>query len=399
MDTKFLESWSTKLNVSAKKLKDDFEKAKQEMQSLFPSQKEEIIFEKAKLKLKVDYKRSFMSSAVPFVGIVVANESPRDPLVNIRAKQLEIYEKAKQKSAETGDAKIVDNIVKRGIVRIAEGVVIPLWPKLKKDGQPNKLAGKDLPQPADSQMQVVYGIGTPFGKEEPKGFVLELRGRACNQEFYKGKIVSFKAIDKSEKNSAIYKLSTNQTDFIETEDKHMQEGINKLGITGLVEHFFKNKIATWQEMNDWVIQKKNNPQANPIPEKYNDIMVIPQSMCVYQNFNTDAKGRIKISLCGISDDIQDITMLCLADASLEKSIDFAQNSKVVAIGRPWLPPANDRGEVTMILMTSGMYAYPDWKVPRVNAKKVGEKEILQEEKPAAPVEVAKEKPEESNKAW
>ena len=89
MDNKFLKEWSVKLNVPVNELEKKFEEVKQEMKSLFPNQKEEDINAKSKLRLKIDYKRQFLSRAVSFFGVIIGNDEPRDPLFNIRNNQLD----------------------------------------------------------------------------------------------------------------------------------------------------------------------------------------------------------------------------------------------------------------------------------------------------------------------
>jgi len=386
MDTSFLKDWSLKLNVVEDVLAKQFEQAKNEMQSHFPNQSPEVIFEKAKLKLKVDHKRAFLSGAVPFIGIVIGSESPRDPLTRIRQNQLGRYEKAKEQSDKMSDPSILQREIDNQVVRIdSDEKVVPLWPKLKSNGEPNKLAGKDLPEPENSMVQTIYAIGTPVDKKSAKGIVLELRGKACGQNLHKGKIVSFKAMNRTKADSKLYELSTNQTEFVLTNDEYMETGLEKVenGLIGMIKKCFADNLVDWNDINKWVAEKKANPKKDVVPDKYkNEVMILEDSMCVYQNFNPDAKNRIKINLCGTGDDVEDVTILCLADKQLDDSIDFAQNSKVIAIGRPWLPEPNpETGDMTFFLMTSGMFAYPEWKIPRVDTKKLSEKELLQNVKP------------------
>jgi len=406
MDETFLEEWSTKLNVPVEKLKQEFELAKGEMQSHFPNQAPEALFEKAKFKLKVQYKRAFMSNAIPLVGIVIASDAPRDMWGNIRAKQMARYEKAKDEALKTGDESILQAEFDNKVVRLAEvekdgqmvEVIIPLCPRNKSNGEPSKVAGNDIPETEDSQTQLVYGICTPVGKTEARGFILELRGQACNQELHEGKIVNFKALKRAfetDKPKEPYNLYTNATEFIPTDDAYIKEGLEKLGgINGMITHFFSNNIATWADVNAWFKAKKEDPKCEPIPEKFsNNIMILPDSLCQYQNFQADAKNRIKLNICGMGDDVEDVTILCLADKKLDASIDFAQDSKVIALGRPFLPPPKEDGSMVFMLMTSGMFAYPDWKIPRVDVEKLSEKELMQKAPPLQkPVEEKKEAP-------
>jgi hypothetical protein len=398
MDTNFLKDWAVKLNVKENILTQNFNDALKEMKNVFPNQSEETIFEKAKMKIKSDYKRKFLTSAIPFIGVVLGNTSVSDNMEGTRNKQLEIYIKAKEESEKSGDATILQKVFDNNIVKLDEstGKIIPLWPKNKKDGTLSKVAGKPMPTSEDSQSQLVFGIATIDGTDDIKPFKLTLKGKACNPDFKTGKIVSFKALNKSEKGSTFFTLDTNQTDFIETTHEKIQAGIDKVGIVGVINSFFKDYLVSWDDIKSWINQKKENPESNPLPKKFSGfdgIMMIP-AMCVYQNFTADSNDRIKMVISSTTlDDLDDATILCLIDKKLDKNIDFAVDSKIIAIGKPWLPKAGEDGQVRMMLLTSAMYSFPDWRVPRIeNVKEITPANLSSEAK----IVKTEEKPTEKN---
>ena len=133
MKTDFIPIWAKKLNTTEDELKKKFELAKEEMKSYFPNQSEETIFEKAKMKLKVDYKKRFLSSATSFVGIVISSDKSRDPFAKIKQNQLDRYLKAKEQADQTGDQSLIQKEIDAKVVKIdvKKGEVIPRWPKLK----------------------------------------------------------------------------------------------------------------------------------------------------------------------------------------------------------------------------------------------------------------------------
>ncbi len=400
MDEKFLGEWATKLNIKEEDLKKQFEDAKAEMQSHFPNQAPETIFEKAKMKLKVDHKRQFMSREVSFVGIVIGAGNPKDNLVKIRATQVDTYNEAKKQEAKTGDSTTVKKILDNKVVQIEEdGSITPLWPKFKKDGSPNKLAGTEMPTPKEWQSQNVFIVGTPFEKTEVKGIILELKGEICNQEMHQGQIVTFKGINKTQEGSTVYNLTSNRTEFLKTESEYLQEGLNKFGITGLISKFFADYIVDWSTVKEWIAALKKDPKSFPIPEKNRwDLMVLLDGMCIDLNLTPNAKGNVKANVCGTSDDLEDLTGLCIMPKRLDPTIDFAANSKVVTLGTPWLPIDKDTGEINFNIMTVGMYAYPDWKIPRVDTKKLSEKELQQSVVAPKVEEPKKEEPKSEPKA-
>ena len=398
MKTDFIPIWAKKLNTTEDELKKKFELAKEEMKSYFPNQSEETIFEKAKMKLKVDYKKRFLSSATSFVGIVISSDKSRDPFAKIKQNQLDRYLKAKEQADQTGDQSLIQKEIDAKVVKIdvKTGEVIPLWPKLKKDGTKSKMAGKEFETEERSQVQTVYGIAAKEGTEDAKGFVLELKGLSCNQELHEGKIVNFRAMNKTQPTDSLLQLTTYATEFVPTESKYFEEGLEKIGLTGMITTFFKDNIATWEDVKNWVMEKTDNPEKETVPEKFSKgIMVLVDSLCVYQNFTPDQKNRIKINICSTDDDADDITVLCLADEKLEKSIDFAHNSKVVAIGRPWLPKPREEDEMpNLLLMTTGMFAYDDWKIPRVEGIMPLKPENVTSSQETKPEEKTEETPQE-----
>lgn len=388
----FIRNLSINVNVPEETLKSQLTTALSEMQSQFPTQAINIIKFKALMKLKVDYKRRLVGKADPFIGIIIGADSARDPLTNLRDSQLQRYVTAKQQSDIAGDPTILEKEFTAEVIKldIDSGQIIPLWPKFKKDGSPNKLAGTPMPNKEDSLIRVVYGIATPADKKEAKGFVLELRGKSCDSKLFIGEAVSFTAINKTQPTDTTYQLSSSYTEFLPCKNDYLQEGINKFGVAGLAEKMFKDCIMTWTDINNWIAEKKANPQSDPVPEKFKrGLAILPESMCVYQNLSPDAKGRIKINLCSVSESWEDTTVMCLAEKSLANSIDFAQNSKVLVAGRPWIPtPEKAEDNINMVMMTSGIFAYPGWRIPRVDTKPLAPDNVMQVAEAKGAVKVA-----------
>lgn len=380
--SKFLDAHAKLWNVQRDKLEESFKLAIEEMKSCFPGQPENVIKEKATFKLKVDYKskQNALVNHTPFNGIIICEENARDPFIRIRNEQLAIYMKANELYIKNGDRQPVQQVFDNKIVeKDTEGHINPLWPKLKANGKPSKVAGKPMPSVESSMIKTVYGIGTPVGKKDAKGFKLELRGNITNIEILKGKVMNFHAMEKDSVLPNMYELSTGKTEFNETEDEYLQEGIDELGIVGMVESMFKDHIVDWKTVNSWIEKKIGNPKSEPIPDQYRNMTILTESLCVFQNFSPDQKERIKMILCEATASVNENLVWCLADKSLDKSIDFAHNSKVIAIGRPWLPTPEEGKETNMMLFTSGMFAYKDYKFPRIEAEKLDEGKIMQTE--------------------
>jgi hypothetical protein len=401
MDTGFIKDWSVKINIPEDVLVKEYEMNIKEMRSYFPNQSDDAIAEKAKSKLKTDHLRKFTSNAETFDVVVLSYDAPRDNWARIKESQIEIYKSAEERAEKEGNKEIVEQVLRNKVVTIDPKTkeIIPLGPKFKRDGTPSKMFGKELPSTEDSLSQTVYGIATPVDKKEARGMILELRGKACSDNIPAGKILSVSAINKTKPEDKNYMLSTNQTDFIERTNEYLQEGINKFGITGLTEKFFSDYLATWEDIRGWMASKTIKPSEDPIPEKYkSNLMVLKDSLCIYQNFSADDKNRIKINICSADSDIDDVTVLCLASKNLDKSIDFAQNSKVLTIGRPWMPPVEEGQEAGLIIMTSGMFAYPDWKIPRIEAQPVNKEQTIQNKEASEVVKATDDAPKPAEKA-
>ena len=395
MNTNFLKEWAIKLNVEANILAQNFDDALKEMENFFPDQSEETIFEKAKMKLKADYKRKFLTSAVPFIGMVIGATNISDNMEKTRNKQFEIYLKAKDESEKQGDKTILDKVFTNKIVKINEETkeIEPLWPKYKTDGTLSKVYGKPIPPTEETQSKMVFGVAVKGDSEIVQAFKLTLKGQSCNADLKLGKVTSFKAIDKSEKTDTMFTLETNRTDFISCKHEKIDSGLQRVGITGIIKTFFKDCITNWTDIKRWVKEKNDNPLNKPIPKKFtgfNSMMVIP-AMCIYQNFTPDSNGRIKIILSDTNaDDLDDTNVLCLLDKSLDKTIDFSIDSKVMVIGKPWLPTPKDDKPSNFIFLTSAIFAFPDWKIPRVqNVKPITPENLSSKAEIIKPVETEK----------
>ncbi|MFW6246656.1 MAG: hypothetical protein ACOC22_00575 [bacterium] len=376
----FIKKNSEKLKISEEKLREDFEKAKQEIEKDFGNQPEDVKLEKAKMKLKIMYKNVATSNTESFVGVIVAVDAPRDQWEYIRNQQMNVYRKALEEAQKTGDETKVNMMFEKQVVGKDEnGNIYPMWPKMKKDGTPSKMAGKPIPSPEESIIQSVYGIAVKENDSSPKGFVLELRNEACDKELPVGKVVTFRAFDRTKDESELFDLVSSKTDFLEKESEFFNEGLNKLGLAGMVERYFANYIVNWDTINAWVKKRLANPDENPIEEP-NKLQVIPNSLCVYQNFAPNEKGNIKMNICSISDDISDddTTALCIANENFSKYIDFGPESKIIVMGRLWIPvPKEDQNDVDPVVKMSGAIAYDNWKVPRNDtAKEVTEDDVV-----------------------
>lgn len=403
----FITELAKKVNSTPEKLLKELEEAKQELASLHPNQSDETLNEKAKTLLKVKYRRSLSSSAATFEGIVAGWDEPRDLMKKLRDGQLKKYDEAREKANQTGDSSVLDVVFSSKVVeKGSDGKIYALYPKIKQDGSAYKKAGERIPLPQEAQVQHVWGICVKADQTDPHAFDLELKGEGCNPEFVSGKIVRFKAMDHTEKElaedkKALWNLSSNKTEFVPCENAFLEEGVKRKGLPKLLMSMFPSRVVTWETLNSWIQAKKENPSDEPVPESLRQgFIMVPDSLCVRQNWVPNAKGKVNLNFCSHSEDILDGDMLAQAMSSMDKHIAFAQNSNALVLGRPWIMNPDERtGKVTAFMTLFGAHGYPDWTFPRVQAQKLSEKDLMQTTKPAPAKAPVPTKAVESEEGW
>tara|TARA_Y100000310_G_scaffold267782_1_gene280006 strand:- start:29161 stop:30369 length:1209 start_codon:yes stop_codon:yes gene_type:complete len=373
MDEKIFDEWNKKINIEVGKLRDDFKTNYEMLKKALPKDSEEMLEKKALNKLRADYKRKLYSNATHWEGFVLSYGQKRDMNINIRKQLLDRYNEALKTNS-------MEEMIKEKVIRLEEkdGKKIPIFlqPKLKTDGTPSKIAGRDLTSEEDSYMQNVYGVCLPqievkegMEKPKPKPFSLSLQGKTCKDNIPLLTPISFVGIDKSQQGENMYNISSNDTDFIPAQNESLKKALEGDSIQ-LIEKMFNNFTTRQSKFIEWI----NN---NKIPPNFTNLTVVKEANLISYS---EARGSKTLIIDDEESPVEErTTTVCKVKEDV--NIDFAEGSKVLVVGRPWLaPPGGSNPTPNVIMLDCMVLPYKDWIIPKVEVKQLGDVGIKPEVK-------------------
>ena len=380
-DINFLNEWSGKLGVNKDIMFKEMEGFYAQLKEREPKTPEEMLFEKAKMMLRVKYKKKFLTNDSGFKGIIISYENPRDTWNQIRKRQLEVFEQYKSEGKE-------QVAVEKKIVRFDKttGEVIPLCPMLKTDGMPSKKYGQDIGTPQETTKQILHGICTVDGDKENKvhPFSMEIGGTVAKEYFDTSKVYSFRAMNRGVDNSGILKLSSNIVEFEPIDDTYFKEGIEKLGMMGLVKRFFSKNVVRMDSIAAW-------RKTGEVPKHLQELLIVDGGVCMSMNLMPNQKGNINFVVENPDAPInENQSIRCVANKNLKSTVDFGEGSSVLVVGRCWVPNKNDGEEKDIVINLCGIFAYTEGKIPRIEVDELSENDVmLGEPAPVATKQISK----------
>lgn len=397
MNNELLKQLASLFKVSEEKVTEAYNESVEFVNKQFPNASEAVKANKIMTMASTKFRTTMSANTSNYTGIVIGVGPIQDSNNYQRNAQLKLYNDTLKTAEESGDMSSVESL--HGVVvNIGEdGNPIALYPFYKADGTESKMAGKEIPTPENSFIRELYGIAYAEGKDAEKDmqiFKMQLKGKALNNIPPIGKIVSFKAGGKEYKGEL--QLNSSVTDFVEVSDKYLEEGIAAIGVDGVVDQYFKEKIVDYKTIQEWVDTFKADPSKSPVPKelRYNYV-VIPNNNCMTQNFEPNDKGKCTLTFCADEFSMDTlITIIAGATPEIANKIEFTANSTCTIVGQISIFGKPD--EEPMIYFTlMGAIPKKDMWIPRIKA------EPLVEEKsttaPETKEEVKDEKP--VTKAW
>lgn len=396
MESKILKQIAEHVKVSEDKVVETFNESIKFVNEQFANADDKTKQNKALLMTVNKFKTNLGGNTNNYKGIVLGVSGIQDSNNYQRRNQLELYNSTLKKAEESGDSSIVDELISKVVNLDNEGNPIPLFPFLKNNGEKSAMAGKVIPNEEESQIRNVVGMAYVEGQnaeEDLRPFSLTIRGKALNNIPSFGKIVSFKAGGKIYNES--YQLNSSVTDFVETEDVYLQEGLDNVGLDSMIEKIFINKIVTYETIEKWVEEFKENPNESPIPKelKYSYV-VINNCNCITQNFEPNEKGKVSMTFCSDEFSMNDqVTLITGTTPEIAEKIEFTSNSTCSVIGQLSIFGTDE----PMVYVTLfGAIGKKGMFIPRVfDAKPLPE---TTEEVKSEPVKEVKEET-EVKKAW
>ncbi|NCD06451.1 MAG: hypothetical protein EOL97_10050 [Spirochaetia bacterium] len=335
------------------------------------------------------FKTNIGGNSSTYKGIVFGVTEITDSNQYQRDSQLKLYQMTKEKAEAMGDMTMLDELYGKVVNKDNNGNIVALFPYLKNNGEVSAMAGKEIPNAEDSRIRKVYGVCYEDGKnpeENIKVFNLTIKGKALNNIPVFGKIVTFQAGGKEYQGE--YQLNSSVTDFVEVEDKYLQEGINAVGADGVLLQFFDRHKIEYSDIVNWKEAYNTDRDNFSIPKEYYSYVVISGNNCMTQNFQPNAKGKCSMTFCNEQFGEDDITLIAGMLPEIADKIEFASNSTCTLLGK--LSIFGDEGMPYLTLY--GAIPKRDAFISRVNALPIED----DEETPMVEEKV-EEKP--ATKAW
>ena len=367
------------VKVSEDKVKEAFNEAMLFVNEQFGTADDTTKMNKALLIAVNTFKASSGGSSNNFKGIVLGVTDLQDDNKYKRDSQLKVYLDIKKQAEENGDMSVLESIYNK-VVKAEDNVMLTddkglpilLHPYLKNDNTVSAMAGKAIPTTEESLVRTVYGMAYAEGtnpEEDLKTFSMKIRGKALNNIAVFGKPVSFQAGSRIYKEE--YQLNSGVTDFIEIEDEYLQNGLDNVGIDGMVEKIMGNKIVTYDKLGEWIEQYKVQMSNDIIPRDLKfSFVVIPNVNCMSQNFNVNDKGKINMIFCNDKFDINNtFDIITGTKPEIGEKVEFAQNSSCSIIGQ--LSIFGEQESPVAYLNLFGAIGKKGLTVPRIDAKPLG----------------------------
>lgn len=361
-----IEKISEKLKIS----EDILEKELEIIKERFKGQSEEVIREKALLILKAKYKKRILSSALEFKGIIIATEKPRDMWRNHRKERLGKFIEAINKGTEAIDELITQEIIatvrppteiytefvkkeddkkEDYIIDLFKNeIVYPLNPKKNSNGEKSKVAGKKMTSEENAMIQNVYGFCYEANKskeneQEIVPFVMSISGKACKEIFPKTAI-KFDAVRKKAEGKLL-SLKSYDLRLKKIEDKKIKEISNEM--VELIKNTFSENLVTFEDIKKWTEEEK-------VPKEIsNKNFVIIDTVQIIDAVLMDEQLKGNAGSASI-EDLGETDFYYLAGKIKQ---NFVEGSKVLMIGRPWMPKPEEGDKARLILFASGIFPY------------------------------------------
>lgn len=373
---KFITDWAKAWKVNEEELKEEFNEIVEKFREENPNKSPEIIAQNAKNQMKTKHTKFARKKGSNHIGYVLA-------VGNIRNNQKRGYEELQAKVEEYRSKGELSKAVDEGLIRIdgKTGEEIILTPKLKKDGDERKDAGKDfiLEEKNTQDIHMLADIGGIL-----KYVILEIQGLKCDKQIVeRGKVIEFNGIpnNKQEDNyfkpklGAVY-YRTNRPEFVLTRNVEFEKKIHAQTPEELARIFEGIPQLKVSELLDDITTIKNLRK-----EIAWDIFAVTNGLAELDLVTSKSGKNVKIYLED-EDVVSHLKFQCLVPVDNAPFINFADGSKIYAIGSGFASrPQNDKaGEPDGVMFNAVIVsAYPDFLVPLRDNGNLTEDDIIPKE--------------------
>ena len=383
MTSKFITDWAAAWKTPEEKLQKEFDEIVEKFRAENPNKSPEIIEQNAKNQLKTKYSKHARSrKGTSYVGYVLNVGSVRNTNTKLHKELTDALEQYRQ-------AGELNKAVEEGIIRIdvKTGQEIFLNPKLKRDGGERKDAGQDFSL-ENGQRQELHLLTEING--EMKYAVLEMQGKDCRKGIVeKGQIIEFTGVTQVKQENDFFKikpgvvyLRTNTPEFVLTNAPEFENKVRSLTPEELIKIFEGIPQVKVSDVLTILETEKKLPNSYKF-----DLFAITNGVAELDLVPSKAKEpNIKIYLEDDGDSVSALKFTCLLPAAASGYINFADGSKILAIGSAFESYANKdkTGDPDGVMVKAVLVAaYPDFLIPMRDNGHLSEDDIIPKEVRAA----------------
>jgi hypothetical protein len=338
-----IRDWAKRLQVSEQTIAERYAEQLKSLTVQYPTMKPDVAETRARALLYVAIKGELLSTATPFVGMVLGADSIRDLSPMLQRAGLEAWKASPEKAVQDG---------------LCDSQGTPLDTRKMLGTVQNRNFGK--PIPANILVRQVVAVMSPKDKKEFKPMRINVSGKATQEEIPIGIPISCRLNQRPSDDPKQYNANAaTVTKWVPSD------------VPGLGDPF----TVIDQYLGSWYHPLGDLEQFCKDTAKDNRRVVLTEGTAVRDPIGpTSIKSYIVIvddeSLLGDKGQVsQGIPVFC--PEHLGPTLDFGQGSTIQILGRPRLGPSynretkqQDKSVLRPVLDAYGIFCRPEFKNPR-----------------------------------
>ena len=356
----YISKWSEKLSISEGDIKKEYDKLVEEEGTIHPALGEEDRKTRALQRLAMVYKKQLRSPAIGFEGMIIGIGDTVDTVARIRAEAIKMFRENPEMAISQG---------------ITDSDGYPLDTRKEwSAGRPNKGYAKPLPE--HSFLRTIFGVALKKNIENSvRFFTLNLSGEIAKDDTIPiFKPITFRAIDRTppELKDTQYKLNSSMfTDFT------IDESLKVPPLDVLINNYCGSMKINISDLDGYHDENADDYNRLAIVEGDVTTLVLEPTSVGSKRLVLDSEQE--------KFDLESPGTTCWVPERI--NIDFAEQSKIVVIGRTTRGkklddqgvPTEEPGDV--MINVFGLYPLPDYKI-QPNVKELTEENTkVEEEEP------------------
>lgn len=335
----YINKWSEKLSLTEADIQKEYDVILTEEAKIHPALNEEDRKQRTLQRLAMTYKKQMRSPAVGFEGMIIAVGDSINTVARLRREAQTLFRNDPQTAVESG---------------VTDSNGNPLDQRKEwKSGQPNRGYGKPLPE--FNWLRTIYGIASKKNVDEPpRFFTMMMSGdRAIDKNIPIFYPVAFRAIDRTAPEDGASQYRLNSSTFTQFD---IDETINLPKEMDLINQYCSGMKIELSALIDY---------HEGVKDDYNRLVIVEGDVTALILEPTSVGSR-RMILDDSNIDLESPGTTCWIPEHI--TIDFAEQSKVIVIGRTARgKKLDEQGNQTeepgdVMINVYGLYALPDYKI-------------------------------------